>query len=283
MLNRQKALLQLLRIAGGRMETPQLTKMSFLMRNETESRGGASFYDFVPRETGPYSFGLQQEAEKLVASGHLKKEGEAAWALGDNQVPKISDRDIEMDIMKIFSRYGQLSVDRLGNYISREYAHYCSLRDNSDTADPPTDLAVYTAGYEGKSIDAFLDGLLRSGIEHLIDVRMNPIARRYGFHRSTLSRLSSGLGIQYSHVPQLGIASQLRRNLESTADYEQLFEQYESTTLQSEGEAIDSVSRWIREKPSVLICMEADPVCCHRTRLANSVSQITKLPIIHLR
>jgi hypothetical protein len=29
--------------------------------------------------------------------------------------------------------------------------------------------------------------------------------------------------------------------------------------------------------------MEAEPSCCHRSRLANPVSELTGLPIIHLR
>jgi hypothetical protein len=35
--------------------------------------------------------------------------------------------------------------------------------------------AVYTVGYEGKSVDLFFDGLLQSGVLQILDVRVNPM------------------------------------------------------------------------------------------------------------
>jgi hypothetical protein len=49
---------------------------------------------------------------------------------------------------------------------------------------PTADPAVYTVGYEGIMVDMLTDRLLRKGIGRLIDVRSNPIARRYGFHKA---------------------------------------------------------------------------------------------------
>ena len=42
---------------------------------------------------------------------------------------------------------------------------------------PAVKPAVYTVGYEGIMVDALLDLLLRKGIQRLLDVRCNPIAR----------------------------------------------------------------------------------------------------------
>lgn len=53
---------------------------------------------------------------------------------------------------------------------------------------PVASPAVYTVGYEGLMLDGLLDLLLRVGIKRLIDVRCNPVARRFGFHKSTLDR-----------------------------------------------------------------------------------------------
>ena len=108
------------------------------------------------------------------------------------------------------------------------------------------------------------------------------MARGYGFHRSTLSRLLGHLDIQYVHVPELGIPSDFRQSLDTFEDYQKLFEQYEATTLISENDAIMRVASLITERPSVLICMEADPAYCHRARVANRVADLVQLPIIHL-
>ena len=109
--------------------------------------------------------------------------------------------------------------------------------------------------------------LVYAGIERLIDVRNNPVARRYGFHKSTLERLTGNLGIEYRHFPELAIKSEQRRDLRSKEDYRSLFDEYEQTTVLLENAAVDAVSALIREKASVLVCMEKAQECCHRSRL----------------
>ncbi len=69
----------------------------------------------------------------------------------------------------------------------------------------PTRQTVYTAGYEGESIDRFLQKLLKAGIEQILDVRSNPMSRKYGFSRKTLSGLSEKLDMEYVHLPELGV------------------------------------------------------------------------------
>lgn len=282
MLNRQKALLEFIRLAGGEIDRLLLTKWAFLTRQETESRGGNAFYDFVPYQYGPFSFGLYQEMEKLTAMGYVQERG-SSWALGSIPAPPV-ERLIQRDLASVAARFREVSIDKLLDYVYDTYPRFTINSRRKKLAERVVaPISVYTAGYEGKSIDAFLNGLIESGIVHLIDVRSNPIARRYGFHRSTLERLTGRLGIRYSHIPHLGISSELRQRLESMDDYDQLFLRYESTTLQTEKDAITSVCNWVQESPSVLVCMEAEPRCCHRARLAASVSRSTDLSIIHLK
>jgi uncharacterized protein (DUF488 family) len=108
------------------------------------------------------------------------------------------------------------------------------------------------------------------------------VARRYGFHGSTLGRLCGELGLDYLHFPELGIASEERRSLASPADYEALFVRYGRTTLRRERGAVREVARLSAEKPSVLVCFEADPARCHRTLVAKAVSRETGLPVRHV-
>jgi uncharacterized protein (DUF488 family) len=37
------------------------------------------------------------------------------------------------------------------------------------------------------------------------------------------------------------------------------------------------------QSPTVLVCMEANPNLCHRSRLADALELITGFPIIHMR
>jgi uncharacterized protein (DUF488 family) len=125
--------------------------------------------------------------------------------------------------------------------------------------------------------------LLEAGIKQVVDVRHNPISRRYGFHKSTLSRLCQKLNIKYRHVPEVGIPSELRANLRQPSDYIPLFQNYEREVLRAQPSAIKKIASWIKSQPSVLVCMEANPDSCHRSHLAAQIARHTQLMIQDLR
>ena len=150
---------------------------------------------------------------------------------------------------------------------------------NSGEQRVPTALpAVFTVGYEGMMLDGLLDLLLRTGVNRLIDVRCNPVARRFGFHKNTIERHCRDVAIQYTHVPELGIPSSKRANLDDKKSYNRLFDYYEEKILPAHQESVNMVSSLVRREPSALMCMEADAKCCHRTRLAAAVAKETDLP-----
>lgn len=48
---------------------------------------------------------------------------------------------------------------------------------------------LYTAGYEGLSINAFIARLKQAGIDKVLDVREYPLSRKKGFYLSEQSHL----------------------------------------------------------------------------------------------
>lgn len=283
MLNRQRVVLELLGQANRPVTKLELVKWAFLLRKETESGGGSSFYDFVPYHYGPYSFAMTREVETLANIGYVR-EHEKCWKTGDftcdeGKLPA----KVSRDVLRIIRRLEKKSIDDVLGYVYRTYPAF-TVNSKRERLAPRKSAApkVYTAGYEGLQIDGFLNLLVQSGIERLLDVRRNPVARRYGFHKSTLARLCALIGIIYEHIPELGIASDERRSLASLADYSALFETYERRTLTMERLMVERTAQLIVEKPSVLVCMEADPCFCHRSRLAAAVAKITGLPVVHL-
>lgn len=270
---------------GGKAPASQLMKLAFLLRNETSSRGGNTFYRFVPYKTGPHSFTLQKESNPLVRDGFLEVD-DSNWILtGTGQAFSITlPKAIEASVTSIISLYSELQNSELSAMVQEKYHWYTvntPSRSRRKVERPYADEAIYTAGYEKKTVDEFLNLLLEAGIQRLVDVRYNPVSRRYGYHKSTLSKLCISLGIEYRHMPELGIPGEMRGSLTSPDDYNELFAEYRlSLTLKQED--ISKLSRVIQDKPSVLVCMEADPAYCHRNVLANHVSGIINLPIIHL-
>jgi uncharacterized protein (DUF488 family) len=86
---------------------------------------------------------------------------------------------------------------------------------------------LLTIGYEGKCLEGCLNELIRAGVTLLCDVRRNPLSRKYRFSKSTLTKACEPFGIRYHHLPELGIASEQRRELKTRADYDALFAIYE--------------------------------------------------------
>ncbi len=198
----------------------------------------------------------------------------------DRELVGTLSKAVKLDVQRVVGRFCQEQVNRVVDYVYSKYPRFTVNSEKKKLAERfIASPAVYTAGYERLSIDAFLDRLIRNGVQRIIDVRNNPIARRYGFHKSTLSRLADRVKIQYVHLPELGIQSAFRQNLSSREDYDALLDRYERETIARETRSIDRVADLMMNEASVLVCMEADPQCCHRSRLAKSVSHKTGLPI----
>jgi len=286
MLNRQKAVLLLLRQAGREVSPVQLMKWSFLLANETPSHGGATFYAFVPYRYGPYSFTLDQEKDALVRDGLLEittRDQLRLTPAGQQAELKIAG-DVPQDIRYITNTYGNQSAQALIDLVYEKYPWYTinsQLPGQRRTTPTVVACAIYTMGYEGLTADDFLNRMLEAGMRRIVDVRNNPVSRRYGFHKSTLSRLAALLGLEYVHVPELGIPSAERGQLESFTQYQELFRTYESGLPQVIAQQ-RMVGELLQEKPSVLVCMEADPRFCHRSVLAQALTRIVDLPVNHL-
>jgi uncharacterized protein (DUF488 family) len=285
-LHRQKALLTILQQVGGQASTLQIMKWAFLLSKETPSHGGKTFYQFIPYRFGPHSFALNRETDALIRNGFVEKVDKKTWRLTDlgKAHPVHLPKQITQDIITVTEQYGNFSSSAL---IDLVYNHYPWFTVNSDFSEkrreqrPIAEKAIYTAGYEGRSVDEFLNLLMKSGICRLIDVRYNPISRRYGFHKSTLKRLCNSLEIDYQHLPNLGIPGAARANLNSLDSYLDIFKEYQCGLLDRR-EDLQNVISLLQSQPSALVCMEANPQYCHRNVLAQHLTNVIGLPIKHL-
>jgi uncharacterized protein (DUF488 family) len=196
------------------------------------------------------------------------------------------DRDVLALIDHISEAQRPVSTPTLVDSVYRAYPWFTLnsevIRKRAVTR-PVAIPAVYTVGYEGITVDSLLDLLLRKGMRRLIDVRCNPIARRYGFHKETLRRLCADLDIDYLHMAALGVPSAWRAELSDEASYTRLFERYDNEILPAQAMAVDKAGSLISEMPSALMCMEANHHCCHRSRLGAEIARRTSLPVKELR
>lgn len=290
---RQKAILDLLVEAGRPLSSTVFVKLIFLLRHETELEKDRTFYDFVPYKFGPFSFALYWDLRGLKQNGYVTP-GEERVEICRQMLDKVEQKTEELPesirqaVTTVISRYGRLSQKAL---VESVYANYPWYTVNSKLAasvlsasyrPPRAQPAIFTAGYEGKSVDLFFNDLLRRGITAVIDVRANPISRKYGFTRHQISEIAEKLGIDYWHVPNLGIPSRFRADLNSYESYQRLLNQYEQKMLPMQEASLREVARFMRQRPSVLVCVERDVRYCHRSRLAEAVSRLNGLEVVHL-
>jgi uncharacterized protein (DUF488 family) len=134
---------------------------------------------------------------------------------------------------------------------------------------------LFTIGYEGISLEEYLNRLLRNDVKILVDVRNNPLSMKYGFSKSLLKRYCENLGIQYMHFPEVGIKSNQRQELNTQTDYDKLFAVYRESNLTTTIPTQTIILNLLKEhKRIALTCFEANICQCHRKHLAEAIENL---------
>ena len=141
-------------------------------------------------------------------------------------------------------------------------------------------MRIFTIGYEATTVPEFIAALKAAKVERVIDVRALPLSRRPGFSKTALGGALDEAGIEYLHLKALGTPAEGRAAARAgrQADLERIyFGQLELPEAMAQSAQMLELAR---EKPSALLCMERDPVHCHRTLLLNAVAADAE--VVHL-
>ncbi len=263
---RQRFLLAFIRQLYGGVTSTDLQKLVFL-HTMTEN---VSFYEFVPYKYGSYSFQLAKDVDILHNSGYL-----SIQSTSESTRIKAVDKSPQETFLRI-------ATERGNNLIRKAYREYPYYAINSEITRrlfcgkelelfnkekqryTKTDQVLFTIGYEGESIEAFINTLIRNDIRLLCDVRKNPLSRKFGFSKNRLKHITGTVGIKYVHFPELGIESDKRSSLETASDYKSLFSNY-ADTLQELTSSLEQIySVLCSDVRIALMCYEKEPKMCHR-------------------
>ena len=290
-LRRQRYLLSLLDALGGSLVDLDFQMLLFLYCQEPISGGP---YEFVPYEYGAFSFAVDADRRKLIARG-LLADDERRWTLtSDGRTMIDCGRDLELGsfVRTIGKFHGDALIAEAyrrfpyhatrSEIVPRVLRHDRATLERIDTARPSAASAgVSSIGYEGRTLEGYLNQLLTAGVTLLCDVRRNPISRKFGFSKGTLSRGCEAVGIRYEHVPELGVSSEQRRSLETQEDYDALFAEYARTTLPNRGEELARIAGWVHAGDRVaLTCYERLPQRCHRHCVATALEREFGQPFV---
>ncbi len=142
-----------------------------------------------------------------------------------------------------------------------------------------TDQAVLTIGHSTHSIEEFLGLLETHGVAAVVDVRSAPYSRRQPqFNRDSLRRTLEERGIGYDF---LGVELGARSDDHSCYENGRIqYRRLAGTSLFRSG--IDFVMREARERRTMLVCAEKEPLECHRTLLVARELVARGVPVAHV-
>jgi len=285
MYYRRKILLSLIQVFEGELEKIQLQKLLFLYTRFQKER---KTYDFVPYKYGCFSFQANSDLSTLKKYGIVsetskswKKEDEVSYLSELTKEDKkiISDFRIiyanksSDDLIKLtYKRYPYFAIN---STIAKDYLDEIEFENLNNYRSFEDEIVLFTIGYEGISLESYLNKLIKNNIKVLCDVRKNALSMKYGFSKTQLKNACNGVGIEYVHIPEVGIDSDQRQELKSQSDYDVLFEKYkENNLIKTVPNQVEILDLLKQNKRIALTCFEADICQCHRKHLSEAITNL---------
>ncbi len=145
-------------------------------------------------------------------------------------------------------------------------------------------MEVYTIGFTKKNAREFFGRLKQAGIRRLVDIRLNNVSQLAGFTKKEDLRffLEEVCGAEYVHEPLLAptqtILDDYKKRKGTWQEYETQF-----LRLMEERRIEHALDRSLLDRPTVLLCSEPAPDCCHRRLVAEYLRERWgNLEIVHL-
>ena len=295
MYYRRKLILGLLEEFGRELNHTNFQKILFLVTRKQEKKS----FDFVPYKYGCFSFQANQDLVTLGKYDLIKStstQKSSKWVLrSDTSFYSELSKEDQSAIKTVKREIKGFSQKEL---IKHTYLNYPFYATKSQIAkDILTDAEIssiskqkrnieghefFTIGYEGLSLETYLNKLIVNDIKLLCDVRKNSLSMKYGFSKSQLKNACESIGIKYLHIPDLGIESDKRQKLKTMSDYNKLFAEYEKTTLKSNYKSVQYLFQLANDYKRVAItCFEKEVCMCHRGRVLKALTALPTWNIPH--
>lgn len=281
MFYRRKVILALLEQFGGELEKIRLQKLLFLF----SQKQGKPEYEFIPYKFGCYSYSANADLTTMVTKSYLTESSTSFIKKDKAKYLHLLKPEDQLKIRTTVSQYGKMDSDALMKHTYKNFPYWAinsvkapfiltslELIEVEKQKSNSEKTTLFTIGYEGISLEGYLNRLIKNGVQVLVDVRKNPLSMKFGFSKSLLKRYCESLGIQYMHFPDVGIDSDQRQELKSQCDYDTLFQKYRAGNLMRTVETQNNILNLLKTyKRIALTCFEADICQCHRKHLAEAI------------
>jgi uncharacterized protein (DUF488 family) len=276
MYYRRKALLALVGAFGGTLQRTDCQKLLFLFCQSAHQ----NYYDFFPHKYGGFSFLVQQDKKRLIDLGFLRDSVDFTLNSSESFSGQLRPSD-RLVLTHMSDDLAGIRGKELVRRVYLGYPEYCRKSSVLSEVLTPNELEnvrscwhtdespkLFTIGYQGFTIDAYLCRLILNNVKAVVDVRQNAFSMKYDFSKARLRKYLESAGIAYIHVPELGVPSSLRQSLGDSMAYQVLFDYYQSSVLPRQPKAIDDLLTLISKRKRIaLTCFESDHRLCHRHKI----------------
>jgi uncharacterized protein (DUF488 family) len=272
------------------LSTP-LQKYLFLLTRLQKEKA----FDFIPYKYGCYSLQANQDLMVLEKMGYIirdQNKNAISWKLisKDDFIGAIKKEDLSC-LNNIFRTFGEYRTNDLIKYTYLNYPFWAinstilndllTVEERSKVLQQKkqsNENTLFTIGYEGISLEMYINKLILNDVKVLCDVRKNSYSQKWGFSKATLQDACEKVGIKFIHIPQLGIESNERQELNGLADYKKLFANYEVITLVDNNKYLLDLAEIITSNNRVaLTCFEKSVQMCHRGVVASQLMMLDSL------
>ena len=144
-------------------------------------------------------------------------------------------------------------------------------------------MKLYTIGFTKKNAEEFFELLMKSGVQRIIDIRLNNKSQLAGFAKGhDLKYFLEAIGnIEYIYMPEYAPTKEL---LKGYRDKEISWEEYESQyhNILKDRDILKNID-WPLFDGGCLLCSEETAEYCHRRLLAEYLAKANKkIKIEHL-
>lgn len=294
MFYRRKIMLALIEVFGKELDNTDFEKLLFLFCKKYDQ----NFYDFFPYKFGCFSYVSYQDKRILTKLGFLDNVEKFKLSSRTNFLNEIKFQD-KKNLISFAKKMKQIKGKNLVRNIYAEFPYYASrseiikevfteselddLFDKASNYKKQNETTLFTLGYEGLTIDAYLNKLIQNNIRLVIDVRKNPRSMKFDFNQNKLKKYLISVDIDYLHLPELGIESSFRKELNSLSDYEKLLNLYENSILNNNEESIITIIENVKKYNRIcLLCFEKQFKMCHRSKIADYLKKKKNIKVNHI-
>jgi uncharacterized protein (DUF488 family) len=139
---------------------------------------------------------------------------------------------------------------------------------------------IYTIGYSGFKIDAFLEVLKSFNIDYVIDVRSIPRSMYFdAYNEKALSKILTEAGVEYTNLK-----TEFGARQENSEFYTDNYLDYKKFANSRQFRNGVEIVKELTDKGNVicLMCAEKDPLNCHRAILCGKTLNENGFDILHI-